>query len=257
MKYCVQFCRYPTQNLYDTSAPRSDLIFISWSWSEFKFWLSLLGQHAYASMRLDAENAMEAKTFRYLRSKVIREKRFRHGHFDLPWSLEPNALQVCQSWLMPGKRTVKKLSSTFLRPPSYNSFWIDCTFAKKHDIHLNLTFDDFWLHKYWPERKNDPSCFDYNPYRLSEAVYRISLSLLVSEMEVGFEINPSPAIMRVLQEGAPRRRLKAGGKKKHSRSPNQWACSISSSSFGSSSYSHCRNIAGDSLKWSLEPVRAI
>ena len=58
----------------------------------------------------------------------------------------------------------------------------------------------------WAKKRNNWSNFEGNCYRLSNAVCRIFLSFLVSEIEVEVEISPPPPplLRRVLPAGVPR-----------------------------------------------------
>ena len=55
------------------------------------------------------------------------------------------------------------------------------------------TWPDLWWPWHWPERKNDQSNFEHNPYKESNAVYRVSLSPSVFEIEGGWNQPPATA----------------------------------------------------------------
>ena len=156
--------------------------------------ITFLGQYGYVSIRIDARNAKMEKLSRYLFcSKVTRERlALPKTYIDLSWPPEPYVLELGQFWRRPSQRTIQWLSSVFLRPATHNSLLDNCTFSGKYDISLNKTFDDLWRPRFWPQRNNDRINFGWNCYRLSNAVYCISLSLSVSRIEVGIEISPHP-----------------------------------------------------------------
>ena len=78
-----------------------------------------------------------------------------------------------------------------MRFSSYHSSWDRGMFSEKYNDNWQiLTFDDLWWPQYCSKVKNDRNTFKRTHWGLSTAFYRVFLSLLVFELEVGGNICP-------------------------------------------------------------------
>ena len=120
----------------------------------------------------------------------VKEYLARNSYFDNMLPMEAKRLTWGHFWCRPyQKKSLKAIDWYHLRSSSYHSSWHNGTFSEKYNnIYQTLTFDDLWWPQYCSEGKNDRNSFKRTYWELSNAFYRVFLTLLVFELEGGGNI---------------------------------------------------------------------